>query len=609
MSREKGTASYSANFEAEKAAPIDARMIVGTQADLFLEATWTANDGGVYVYKGMIVCVHSDATESNNGLYRLNNVDYTNSNNWIYVGSGGGPATDEKVKYNSGDPTAGYIADKIASGSGIIVAEGTSVNLNKLVITNADKGSVAISGHNSAFNHANIAHSNRTALNAVSGTNTGDQDSSDFNLANLADVDDSAKATGKILKVHSSGKHVYVDESSGNDEKVKINEDDPLAGYLQNKLVAGSGISIVEGTGDGEGTLIVTNTDKGSDVDLSGLLPDSHLTDFVHSDIAHANRSDLDLVSGTNTGDSSGHSNLLPDSHLTDFTHSDIAHANRSDLDNVSGTNTGDQVGDGVTITGAGTIADPFVAVGGSSADEKVKYDVNDPTAGYIVDKIIAGSGISIAEGTGANENKLEIINTDKGSDVDLSGLLPDSHLTDFTHSDIAHANRSDLDNVSGTNTGDSSGHSNLLPDSHLTDFTHSDIAHANRSDLDNVSGINTGDQEIYSTFGITTDGAGNTITTGEKGRLVMTYSGELKEWSITTKEGTSGSIAYIINKNGVTMIGAGTKPNLSSQATNSATITNWTSIVVAKGDIITFIVDSVASIDWVNLSITALKT
>ena len=457
MSREKGTASYSANFEAEKAAPIDARMIVGTQADLFLEATWTANDGGVYVYKGMIVCVHSDATESNNGLYRLNNVDYTNSNNWIYVGSGGGPATDEKVKYNSGDPTAGYIADKIASGSGIIVAEGTSVNLNKLVITNADKGSVAISGHNSAFNHANIAHSNRTALNAVSGTNTGDQDSSDFNLANLADVDDSAKATGKILKVHSSGKHVYVDESSGNDEKVKINEDDPLAGYLQNKLVAGSGISIVEGTGDGEGTLIVTNTDKGSDVDLSGLLPDSHLTDFVHSDIAHANRSDLDLVSGTNTGDSSGHSNLLPDSHLTDF--------------------------------------------------------------------------------------------------------------------------------------------------------THSDIAHANRSDLDNVSGINTGDQEIYSTFGITTDGAGNTITTGEKGRLVMTYSGELKEWSITTKEGTSGSIAYIINKNGVTMIGAGTKPNLSSQATNSATITNWTSIVVAKGDIITFIVDSVASIDWVNLSITALKT
>ena len=34
---------------------------------------------------------------------------------------------------------------------------------------------------------------------------------------------------------------------------------------------------------------------------------------------------------------------------------------------NLSGTNTGDQVGDGITITGTGTIADPFVAVGGDT--------------------------------------------------------------------------------------------------------------------------------------------------------------------------------------------------------------------------------------------------
>lgn len=35
-------------------------------------------------------------------------------------------------------------------------------------------------------------------------------------------------------------------------------------------------------------------------------------------------------------------------------------------IQNTSGTNTGDQVGDGVTITGSGTIGDPFVAVSGS---------------------------------------------------------------------------------------------------------------------------------------------------------------------------------------------------------------------------------------------------
>lgn len=48
----------------------------------------------------------------------------------------------------------------------------------------------------------------------------------------------------------------------------------------------------------------------------------------------------------------------------------------------------------------------------GTAADEKVKYDVSDPTAGYLADKIVAGNGISIAEGTGTDENKVKITNT-----------------------------------------------------------------------------------------------------------------------------------------------------------------------------------------------------
>jgi len=43
--------------------------------------------------------------------------------------------------------------------------------------------------------------------------------------------------------------------------------------------------------------------------------------------------------------------------------------------------------------------------------DDKVKYDVNDPTAGYVADKFVAGTGITLSEGTGADENKLKIIN------------------------------------------------------------------------------------------------------------------------------------------------------------------------------------------------------
>lgn len=41
-----------------------------------------------------------------------------------------------------------------------------------------------------------------------------------------------------------------------------------------------------------------------------------------------------------------------------------------------------------------------------------VKYDALDPTAGYIADKFVAGTNISLAEGTGGNENKLVISST-----------------------------------------------------------------------------------------------------------------------------------------------------------------------------------------------------
>jgi hypothetical protein len=54
------------------------------------------------------------------------------------------------------------------------------------------------------------------------------------------------------------------------------------------------------------------------------------------------------------------------------------------------------------------------------TTDEKVKYDAGDPTAGYLGAKIVAGTGITLSEGTGADENKLKITNS-----LDLSGYVP----------------------------------------------------------------------------------------------------------------------------------------------------------------------------------------
>jgi len=72
--------------------------------------------------------------------------------------------------------------------------------------------------------------------------------------------------------------------------------------------------------------------------------------------------------------------------------------------------------------------------------DEKVKYDVGDTVAGYVADKVIAGTGISVAEGTGGNENKLVITNSDTGSSA------IGTHEFNYDHTLIATA----LQDISG---------------------------------------------------------------------------------------------------------------------------------------------------------------
>ncbi len=44
-----------------------------------------------------------------------------------------------------------------------------------------------------------------------------------------------------------------------------------------------------------------------------------------------------------------------------------------------------------------------------TNTDEKVKYDATDPASGYLSEKIIAGTNVTISEGSGADENKLVI--------------------------------------------------------------------------------------------------------------------------------------------------------------------------------------------------------
>lgn len=77
--------------------------------------------------------------------------------------------------------------------------------------------------------------------------------------------------------------------------------------------------------------------------------------------------------------------------------------------------------------------------VTGSSTDEKVKYAADDTSAGYLGAKTVAGTGITLEEGTGGDADKLKITNSDPdqvvafagGTNVIIGGTYPNFEITD----------------------------------------------------------------------------------------------------------------------------------------------------------------------------------
>jgi hypothetical protein len=86
-------------------------------------------------------------------------------------------------------------------------------------------------------------------------------------------------------------------------------------------------------------------------------------------------------------------------------------------------------------VNGRLILVDPTA---GTNTDETVKYDAADPTAGYLSDKIVAGTGIALTEGTGADENKLVISATGGGGGG--------SEVIEFGFCDAADVSSWDLD-------------------------------------------------------------------------------------------------------------------------------------------------------------------
>jgi hypothetical protein len=115
--------------------------------------------------------------------------------------------------------------------------------------------------------------------------------------------------------------------------------------------------------------------------------------------------------------------------------------------------------------------------------------------------------------------------------------------------------------------------------------------------------------------FGVTVDGSGGVITTGQKGYIRIPYGFTITSWTLIGSP--SGSITFDIwRTNGAiptvanTIIGGGgTKPNLSSGTyATSSTLTNWT-ITGATGDVIGWNVDSCTTTTTATLQLFVTRT
>jgi hypothetical protein len=117
----------------------------------------------------------------------------------------------------------------------------------------------------------------------------------------------------------------------------------------------------------------------------------------------------------------------------------------------------------------------------------------------------------------------------------------------------------------------------------------------------------------ISGSFGITIDGAGSVITTGEKGYAIIPYDGTITGWTMIADQSGNCVIDVWKTSSGNIPLFSDTitgteKPTLLSQQINSdLTLTTWTTTVTA-GDVIAFNVDSVSTITRVNLTIYITK-
>lgn len=246
-------------------------------------------------------------------------------------------------------------------------------------------------------------------------------------------------------------------------------------------------------------------------------------------------------------------------------------------LGNTSGTNTGDQVGDGVTITGSGTIADPFVAVGGStppgvknsieidSGDLQLVGDNNTPGASKYYGTDSGGTKGFFSFPSGGTVNWGDLTGT-LSDQTDLQSAL-DAKVT--ANAGITGATKTKITyDAKGLVTGGADATTADIADSSNKRY----VTDAQLTVIGNTSGTNTGDQDLSSlapktspTFATSITGSYLTasqllITDGSKNIVSAAVATYPSLTELTYLKGVTSSVQTQLNAKQASITGTDTR-------------------------------------------------
>ena len=163
MARSKGTMKVSANIEPRIGAPLDARMVVPTLADL------TTSGNFPYPYQGMIVAV-----QATNKLYMYNGGTITSSESWDEVGgsavSGNAGSVTQPIYLNNGTLTATTYSLEASVPADAVFTDTTYES--KSAVSGGTDVSLVTTGEKYDWNNKSNLQLGSTASTAAAGNHT-----------------------------------------------------------------------------------------------------------------------------------------------------------------------------------------------------------------------------------------------------------------------------------------------------------------------------------------------------------------------------------------------------------------------------------------------------